>query len=246
MAVDEAMLWACSLNKIPPTLRLYGWEPPAVSIGYFQEERDFSERQDMPDVDIVKRLTGGGAIYHGNELTFSLVCRCSDNGAFGGVEESYAAIAGAVANGLVALGINAGLRGDPASASPVSGPGRKSPYFCFEKPSKFDVTTDGLKIAGSAQRRRNEAFLHHGSIPIDSNGAAGSTCVREAAGRDISFDELCRVIIAAFEEKLNVRLAERGLGEFEKSFVDKRLRQNQQESLLYNNSPTQPLDRTSA
>jgi lipoyl(octanoyl) transferase len=216
MAIDEALFRSCAEKESPPTLRFYGWNPPAVSLGYFQRVEDFRSIPGISDYDIVKRLTGGGAILHDRELTFSLICKQGDGLLPEDVFLSYEAVCKALSAGLGILGIQAETRGEAFPGNPVSGIERKSPYFCFSKPSRFDVTVSGRKIAGSAQRRRGGALLHHGSIPIEGADDGGSVSVEEAAGRKVSFDELMEAALEGFEKVLGFSFREGRISGFER------------------------------
>jgi lipoate-protein ligase A len=158
MAVDEALL----LEGPPAALRLYSWSPPGLSLGYFQPH-DFTET--VPgDRVVVRRQTGGGAIYHDNEITFSLTL---DTELLpGSVLESYEAIHGAIARALDTVGVPTAM----AAQSDVSNHRRPAQGWCFATPSAPDlITVEGRKIVGSAQRRINQPrprILHHGSIVL--------------------------------------------------------------------------------
>jgi lipoate-protein ligase A len=158
MAVDEALL----RRAAEPTLRLYGWRPAAVSIGWFQSIADFA---DLPaGTPVVRRLTGGGAIHHAAELTFALAIDAALLPA--DVEASYVLLHDAVAASLRAVGVPVSRRTDGAIPSP-----RPHARWCFESAGRHDlVAPDGRKIVGSAQRRvaRPRArVLHHGSIVLE-------------------------------------------------------------------------------
>lgn len=157
MALDEALLLAAS----GPVLRLYGWRPHAVSIGYFQSVDDFA---DLPEgMPVVRRLTGGGAIHHGDELTFALALDAASLPA--AVEASYQLLHDAVAAALRRAGIAVERLRTGRSPSP-----RKAARWCFQVPGRHDlVTPDGRKLVGSAQRRVRQPrprVLHHGSIVL--------------------------------------------------------------------------------
>jgi lipoyl(octanoyl) transferase len=209
MALDEALFTCAAEGASPPTLRFYGWKPAAVSLGYFQDEGDFSRMPGVSGMDIVKRLTGGGAIVHDNELTFSIVCGEKEGLLPEDVFESYEFVCRAVEAGLGVLGIEACARGVSAPGNPVSGPGRKSPYYCFEKPSRFDVVAVGEKVAGSAQRRRSGAILHHGSVPFERVNSA----LRESPPPDggVSFDALRQALLEGFKQTAGCGFVEGGL-----------------------------------
>lgn len=156
MAVDEALLHAATT----PTLRLYGWRPHAVSLGWFQRHADFADLP--PDVDVVRRLTGGGAICHGDELTFSLAL---DADALPReVAASYALLHDAAIVALRRVGVaSRRLVGGHAAAA------RPRERWCFAEPGDGDLVTDDGKLLGSAQRRLRsprERVLHHGSLPL--------------------------------------------------------------------------------
>ena len=218
MAIDEAMFTLCAANCIPPTLRLYEWEPPAISVGYFQSPLNPPlVRGGVGRIDIVRRLTGGGAILHDKELTFCLVTILKDSIIPEDVSASYNTICGAVINGLQSLGIDTRIRGNGNAAVPRAGakadlPQQKSsplvpqPFFCFARPSKYDIIFEGKKLVGSAQRRKHGIFLHHGSILMDEQNLDGSISINSIAGRKVGLEELSRNIARGFEEELPVDL----------------------------------------
>ncbi len=157
MAVDGALLELAD----EPTLRIYGWQPHAVSLGYFQKIADFA---DLPEgTPIVRRTTGGGAIHHGDELTFSLVLDAEllpKN-----IAESYVLLHEAIVRALAAIGVSCrrAVSGNVAAARPHS-------RWCFEDPVRDDLITEQGKLLGSAQRRTNTAtprVLHHGSLVLN-------------------------------------------------------------------------------
>lgn len=157
MAVDEALLVA----GIEPTLRFYGWSPHAVSLGYFQRIEEF--RDLPPDTPVVRRLTGGGAIHHGDEITFSLTLDAAslprDIGA------SYRLLHDAAVAALAAAGVPSRrlVAGPTTSRNPAD-------RWCFAQPGRDDVVTERGKLLGSAQRRirfPRARVLHHGSIVLN-------------------------------------------------------------------------------
>ena len=156
MGVDEALLLAGG----EPTLRLYGWQPHAVSLGYFQRFADFLDLP--PGTPIVRRLTGGGAIHHGDELTFALAVDAHwlprDVGA------SYRLLHRAAVDALRSAGVDSQLVA--SGELPGARPGQR---WCFHTPGRDDVVTSRGKLLGSAQRRvqRPRArVLHHGSLVL--------------------------------------------------------------------------------
>lgn len=162
MAVDEAILLAHSRGLVPPTLRFYGWKPPAVSIGYFQrleEEVDLEACRRL-GIDWVKRPTGGRAVLHDQEVTYSVVI--AQKLLPGSVLETYRVLAAGLVEGLRMLGLPAALVGrDEQNAGE-----RGLSAACFDAPSWYEIAVEGRKIVGSAQVRSHGVILQHGSVPI--------------------------------------------------------------------------------
>ncbi|MBM3267288.1 MAG: lipoate--protein ligase family protein [Candidatus Sericytochromatia bacterium] len=157
MALDEALLEALAGGQGLPTLRFYDWSPPALSLGYAQPvevvDRDACRRW---GVDVVRRPTGGRAVLHDRELTYSVVMRAGGES----VADSYCRISKAIARALAAMGV-------PAEVA--AGSARKAPGVadCFAVATPADlVAGSGRKLAGSAQVRRHGRFLQHGSIKL--------------------------------------------------------------------------------
>ena len=200
MAMDEALL--CLPMGHPVVLRFYDWEPPGRSLGYFQ-------RYDSPPAAgaaafgavVTRRTTGGDAILHAGEITFSITGD-EDRPPFdGAVEESYHEIHLAVAGGLAGVGVAAHLRKD-LLAEPEPAAGR-----CFYSITPYDLVAGGRKLVGSAQRRRGGRVLHHGSIPLDPNPMTPrAAAVRGLAGRDLSREKVQAVIRKGFEKRFAISL----------------------------------------
>ncbi|MBI5670703.1 MAG: lipoate--protein ligase family protein [Chloroflexi bacterium] len=168
MAVDEAILQVVGAGQSFPTLRLYAWKPPCLSLGYGQKAADVDfARLAALGWDVVRRPTGGRAILHTDELTYSVALPAGDDIAAGSVVESYRRISHALVAGLVKLGVRpeADQRADRIGAS---GP------VCFETPSHYEITVGGRKLIGSAQVRRKDGVLQHGSLPL--YGDLGRIC----------------------------------------------------------------------
>lgn len=197
MAVDEILL---GTGASRPTLRLYGWEPPAVSLGRFQRTLPPRIPRGTP---VVRRPTGGGAIYHFREVTFALACSTHIPPLAGGRMTAYDRVNEAIATALDRLGVQAHLWQGRAIASDG---------LCFDARSPSDLIHAGRKIAGSAQRRRGDRLLLHGVLPLDPNPlAASSTSLREATGREVTVAEAEGLLVESFAERLGIRLAEAGL-----------------------------------
>jgi lipoate-protein ligase A len=227
MAVDEAILEAVSLGSIPPTLRFYTWDPACLSLGYNQKA---SESCDLEEVKgrgftMVRRRTGGRAVLHDDELTYSIT---ADSMLFsgGGVLDVYMMISSALADGLKRFGVAADLV--PA----YSDKGKEKSAACFDVPSSFEVAWKGRKIIGSAQFRSGRYFLQHGSILMSVDVDAllavcalpeslrkrlndGIATVGEALGRVVGRYELVPHIVAEFGKLTGFLPIEAGLTEGE-------------------------------
>ncbi|MFH1587423.1 MAG: biotin/lipoate A/B protein ligase family protein [Candidatus Diapherotrites archaeon] len=144
MAIDEAIVQNHLENQVP-TVRFYGWKPSAISIGYFQslEEEVALERCDEFGVDYVRRITGGGAVFHDLELTYSFVCSEKSGIVSRNIQESYEKIGNSLIMGFDELGLK-------AQFVPLN-----------------DIAVNGKKISGNAQTRRNKCVLQHGTILLD-------------------------------------------------------------------------------
>lgn len=224
MAVDEAILTAVASGASPPTVRVYCWEPPCLSLGYFQplEEANLDEcaRRGVP---VVRRATGGSAILHADELTYSVSVLENDPHVRGDVLTSYGAIASVLVQALARLGVAAALA--PVSGVPIGG---KRPAPCFLRPAGHEIVAKGRKLVGSAQVRRNGALLQHGAMPLDGDPGeicgllamaaetrkaaaerlrTGAITLAEAAGREVTFAEAADAVRDAFVETWGIRLA---------------------------------------
>jgi lipoate-protein ligase A len=164
MALDQALAEACAAGESPPTLRFYRWHPPAVSLGRYQrvEEVDSETIADL-GYELVRRPTGGRAILHTDELTYSVVAPADEVHVRGSVMEAYLRISDALLAGLRALGLAA----EKAAGNVRAGPDVSA--ACFETPSAYEITTGGRKLMGSAQSRRAGYVLQHGSLPLNGD-----------------------------------------------------------------------------
>jgi lipoyl(octanoyl) transferase len=178
LALDEALL-----RSGRETLRLYAWEPPGLSLGFFQRAAGIAC---PPGFRLVRRPTGGGAIAHTKELTISWV------GARRRVEEVYAEMNAIVAKALASFGVRVG----PGTAEPVAAP----EGLCFDAHTCYDLLSGGRKIFGSAQRRGGGRFLLHGTLPIERNPLSeGAISLSEAAGRTVTRAEAEAAVIREAE-----------------------------------------------
>ncbi len=164
MAIDEALLGLRQGH--PVVVRVYDWDPPGLSLGYFQKYEEFPPKRVRElGALITRRTTGGGAILHKDEITFSITGDEGEIPFAGSVEDSYHAIHSAIAAGLDTLGVDAGPRHDRSiEQEEEDDDGR-----CFYAVTSYDLVAGGRKLVGSAQRRKGGRVLHHGSIPLERN-----------------------------------------------------------------------------
>ena len=206
MGLDEAILSAVSARAQLPTLRFYGWEPPAVTLGYFQGLEDEVDREacERLGVDVVRRVTGGGAVFHDAELTYSIALPLDHPLARPGILDSYRVLCAGIVEGLAVLGVE-------AEFAPLN-----------------DVLVGGKKISGNAQTRKMGCILQHGTILLDvdvermfsllkvpSEKLKGKliqdvkervTSLSARLGRKIDFREAAGAFERGFESALGVEL----------------------------------------
>jgi lipoate-protein ligase A len=179
MALDEALAVSSRSGASPPTLRLYGWQQKAVSLGCFQKTTDIDlEFCHAENIAVVRRPTGGRAILHGCEMTYSVSAQ--NEGAFShGLFHTYHFIGIALKGAIEAMGGAVSLKMEKAPERRLV----KSPV-CFESTSYGEISgLDGRKLAGSAQQRKRDGFLQQGSIPyVMDHEKTGRVFGRDAAG----------------------------------------------------------------
>ena len=180
MAIDEALLRAFDPVGSEPLFRLYGWNPPTLSLGRFQNAAEVLdlERCRADGVAVVRRITGGGVIYHADELTYSLVCSPEQIPPASSVKDSFRVLTGFLLSFYRSLGIDAAYAVDAAPEGTRLG--ERTP-FCFAGKESFDILADGRKIGGNAQRRLKGAIFQHGSIPLVNRAADGLSYMRDQA-----------------------------------------------------------------
>jgi len=221
MARDEAILSAVGTKQVPPTVRLYGWNPACLSLGYGQSGRDLDrDRLAEHGWSAVRRLSGGRAILHVDELTYSVALSADHPLAAGGVLESYRRLSVALLSMVHGLGVQ-------ADSVPMTAheKGKMRPV-CFETSSDYEITSGGRKLIGSAQVRALGGVLQHGAIPLigdvgricdglhfadDSARQAAYSSVRghaitvsEAAERNIKWSEAADALITAFSKSFDL------------------------------------------
>ena len=224
MAVDEAILEAVGAAQSLPTLRLYAWEPACLSLGYAQPFSDV----DIPRLqercwDLVRRPTGGRAVLHTDELTYAVIAPPQEPRLAGTVLESYHRLALALVEALNLLSMPVEVNETSAAS-----PGKDPNPVCFEVPSTYEITVSGRKLVGSAQARRKEGVLQHGSLPLTGDLTRilqvlvfpderarrlaaerllqRAITVEAALGRKVSWDEAAHACIRAFSSVLSLDL----------------------------------------
>lgn len=247
MALDEAILQARLQEIAPPTLRFFSWDPPTVSLGYGQRLDGIDvEACRRLGVGLVRRPTGGSAIYHDTlerEVTYSVVARAGDFEGSADLLETYRWIGAGLTTGLRRLGVQAEM----VSVRP-SDPSTM-PAFCFARTGSYEVEVDGKKLVGSAQRRQGGAFLQHGSVllgadvprlrllfPQEGDPLAGMTTLEEALGRRPTFDEVAEALAAGLRETHGFDLRPGGLTRDEDALMDRLIREKYDTDAWTNNA----------
>lgn len=232
MAVDEAILEHVIRGDSPPTLRLYSWNPPCLSLGRAQPyaEADMNALKEN-GWSIVRRITGGRAILHTDELTYSVIAPKDNHHVGGTLLESYQYLAQALLFALKSLGANVEMKKERMDQSAQSNP------VCFETPSAYEITVDGKKLIGSAQARQKGGVLQHGSLPLtgdlrrvtealifpdaESRQRAAeklmmrASTVESALAKEIDWGTASKSFIQAFETVLNIQLKKDDLSHYE-------------------------------
>jgi lipoate-protein ligase A len=227
MAVDESILEHIQRGETKPTLRLYAWDPPCLSLGHAQSFKDVDvERLRSKGWDVVRRLTGGRAILHTDELTYSVIGSADEPVLSGGVLESYNRLAQALMFAIHELGLPVEMKEHANESAALN----LNPV-CFEVPSTYEITVNTKKLIGSAQARKKEGVLQHGSLPLTGdltricqalvfenesareNAAqrllSRATTVESVLGKEINWEIAAQSFVHGFEMQLGIKF-ERG------------------------------------
>jgi lipoate-protein ligase A len=219
MAIDEAILEAHMRGMTPPTLRFYRWKSPTLSVGYAQS---YSPEEilacEKAGVSWVRRPTGGRAVFHGDELTYSVVVS-ADYGVSGSIQGTYRQISQALVTGLQLLGVEAALK--PGSQKGASG------RACFAATTQADLGYREHKLVGSAQLRRGGCLLQHGSIPRHLDrafhegflGPSHATSLEEVLGYLPTWEQSILALREGFERYFGVVLVSCELLDCERRLV---------------------------
>lgn len=225
MALDETLLRQQINNSLPPSIRFYRWKPAALSVGCLQKVQDEIDLEmcRKHDIDFVRRPTGGKAVLHDDELTYSITIPASHRKMGGsGVVDSYLTISKALVRALHLCGIKCSI-----APKIVPGQAKRGTKICFETPSTYEVIADNKKIIGSAQLRDQGVILQHGSVPIDwdpekifdvmgipkegrelyhNKFHERATTITKELGYRVDFEELIPCFVRGFEDTFDVEL----------------------------------------
>lgn len=206
MAIDQALLDAAGVPGAGWTLRLYQWNPAALSLGYFQSVRERDGHVASQSASLVRRATGGGAILHHHELTYSLSLPLSDRWS-GKHRELYDRFHGVILSVLADAGVSARLW-QPVQPEQPEKSSRE--FLCFLRRAAGDIVLGEWKIGGSAQRRSDRALLQHGSLLLQASPFAPELPgIRELAGVLLDPQQLGESIAVGFSREFALEL-ERG------------------------------------
>lgn len=222
MAIDESLLKWHSEGKIPPTIRFYGWQKPSLTIGHFQNVDTTIDLNGVHkhQCDFVRRLTGGSAVLHDNELTYSIIVNEDHPKIPSSVNEAYYTLSQGLLEGYRILGIDADF-------APYAKQKLKSrSAVCFESPAIYEMLVDGKKISGNAQTRKDGVLLQHGSIPMSFNiemlfdlfqfpservrvrqrdsFLKRTVSINEATGKQHTYEMLQAAFLKGFQTSLNI------------------------------------------
>ncbi|MEJ5312485.1 MAG: biotin/lipoate A/B protein ligase family protein [Anaerolineae bacterium] len=232
MATDEALLREVAARRSPPTLRLYAWSPPALTLGRGQPFADADvARLTADNVTLLRRATGGTAVFHEDELAYAVAVTHDEPRLTGGIAESYRGLSAALLYALAKVG----LRNAEASAHAERRGGPRSPV-CFELPSDYEITVGPRKLFGSAQMRINGGILQHGTLPLSGDIARISDyltarppadrirehalTLHDALGRTVAWREIADALIEGFTATLNLTLIPAPLLPAERRLID--------------------------
>ncbi len=223
MAVDESILEHTACGDSLPTLRLHNWKPPCLSLGRSQPYSDVDVNALKTNGwDLVRRITGGRAILHTDELTYSIIVPKENLHVSGTLLESYQHLAQGLLTALESLDVNAKMNKKKKAQNTQNNP------VCFETPSAYEITAGGKKLIGSAQARQKGSVLQHGSLPLTGNLARvtealsfpdakfrqiaaeklleRASTLKSALGQEIAWDTVSKSFIHAFETVLDIQL----------------------------------------
>ena len=247
MAVDEAILLSHSRGLVPPTVRFFGWNPPTLSIGYFQRatrEIDLDELR-AHGLGFVRRPTGGRAVLHDKELTYSVIVSEDHPMMPSSINESYRVLSMGLLEGFRELGLQADMvsLAEESEKKKFESMGSAA---CFDSPSWYELVVEGRKVAGSAQTRQHHTILQHGSILLDldveqlfsvlvfssdrirnfmkEQFKEKAVSIKDVSGHLVSYEEACQAFAVGFARGLGINLVPSELTPEELELVEQLVR----------------------
>jgi lipoyl(octanoyl) transferase len=225
MAIDEALLQDFTACCSIPVLRIYRWNPAALSIGFSQnpiQDLDLSACK-RRNISFVRRMTGGGVIFHDDELTYSIVCSENDLAGRCFAKQTYMLLCSFIIKAYRSMGLDAGFA-LTGKRPPEAG------WACFKQMERYDIVVNGKKIGGNAQKRKKGLIFQHGSIPLGpgvdkvleflqdkTDFISEKACsLSYAMGKDISYENLKKILVDSFEKSFHIRLSESNLSSTER------------------------------
>jgi len=243
MATDRAILTACGEGKAPPTLRIYGWQQPTVTTGYSQNsvrDLDMSRCRSMR-IPVVSRPTGGRALLHDNELTYSLVAPIPHPRFPSNLRAAFQVVSEALLISLGKMGIQ-----DAAMANTRGASGNERSPSCFSLLNHCEITVNNKKLIGSAQRRKSGSFLQHGSLWMECDRELMNSLFRfdlpqtreanlkilerntitlnQLCGREVRFEEVAQAFQKGFQSAFPVKWQRGKLSVYEMDLRDRFLK----------------------
>jgi lipoate-protein ligase A len=242
MAIDEAILHALAEGQGWPTIRFFQWDPPCLSLGYNQHWQEIDEAACRRlGYTWTRRPTGGRAILHTDEATYSLVIPQDDPRIQGGIVASYRVLSFGLLRGLEKLGVEAkqATKEEVEANRQIAGKGGP---VCFDTPSRYEVTWNDKKLIGSAQLRRKKIVLQHGTLPLYGDITrilnvltlsetereqqrqllpGRAVTLEQALGRVVPFDQVIAALADGFAQALNLTLEPIPLTELEQELAQK-------------------------
>ncbi len=235
MATDEAISLAFSEGKAPETLRLYTWEKPSFSMGAFQTlEENWIASLEAQKIDIVRRMTGGRGLLHEHELTYSVVASSKNPLFLGGIKGTFQSIGRGLLAGLEEMGVAAMLHAPARKPSP-----EEKKALCFDAVSWYEITAQGKKLIGSAQRRWKMHFLQQGSLIIKQSEwiknqseafpakliSENQITLAELMASPPNLETLIQAIKTGFEKTLDLSFEVGELSDYERKLVQRCLQE---------------------
>jgi lipoyl(octanoyl) transferase len=217
MAMDEALLEGYLELGLGPVLRIYGWKPVSFSFGYFQDPLvNFNIKEcELRGMKFVRRITGGGVLYHHDDISYSIIASPEDFGSAVSVVESFKRTCAFLINMYKKMGIDAGFACDRKDYEKrYIRPSLADPNLCMASHEKYDIVSGDRKLGGNAQKRRRGAVMQHGSIPLNDTLSHSKpflkfsamaadmnvTSLGQALGQHIRYDEIERLLEASFRQ----------------------------------------------